>query len=82
MTIDKIYTYSSLPKEDDNDFNNIQYALDDDVILNYLNRIVKNANRLESIEYKETSMSTQPGKIEIVFKLVKEYPSDNGDKEE
>lgn len=73
--MDKIFTYKTLPdKGEDNPLENIQHTLTDDVILDYLNRIVKNANRLTSIEYKEISPSDKGGEIQIIFKMVKEYP--------
>ncbi len=73
--MNKIYTYNHLPKKGENNpLENVQYTLTDDVILDYLNRIVKDANRLTAIEYKEISESDKLGEIEITFKIVKEYP--------
>jgi len=75
----KIYTYDHLPKKDEHDLDNVQYTLTDEVILEYLNKIVKNANRLTDIEYKENSITEQLGEIEITFKIVKEYSTDGNE---
>ena len=69
----KHYTYEDLPKKGGG-LNNIQYQCTDEIILEYLNKIAKNSNRMISIDYEEISKSDAIGEIHITFKMVKEYP--------
>jgi len=76
IIMDKIFTYDNLPDKEDRDdsLKYIQFTLTDDVILDYLNRITKDSNKLVSITYKEVSVRDKIGEIQITFTLVKEYP--------
>ncbi len=69
------YTYDNLPKKGGG-LENTQYQLTDEVILSYLNSIVKNCNRMISIDYQEISEMDAIGEIHITFKMVKGYPND------
>ncbi len=69
----KHYTYEDLPKKGEN-LPELQYNLNDEIILSYLNKIVKNGLLLESIDYEEKASSDEPTRVHITFTLLKEYP--------
>ena len=68
--MEKFYTYEDLP--DKGKMPGIQYVLTDEIILEYLNNIIKNSNLLESIEYKEMAKSDNEGAtVSVTFNLLK-----------
>ncbi len=74
LGMDKFYTYEDLPVK--NIALEIQHHLTDDIILEYLNKIVKNSNLLLSIEYHEEAKSDEPTGVSITFKLLKYQKED------
>ena len=66
--IEKIFTYEDLPKK--GVLPALYHKLSDTIILEHLNRIVKDANFLSAIHYTETINSDNLPEVTITFKML------------
>ena len=66
--IEKHYTYADLPEKGHQP--EIQYVLTDEIILEFLNRIVKDSNLLVSVDLKEEHTADELPTCSITFNLL------------